>query len=157
MSVLIPDIQVYQSIAHKIKDFQYRKVCDINYCEILRLTDGQAEDFVVNLLTLNEMSHLAHYTDGKATKPRLSKTLNFKSGQELISTLQLFKYFQCIAYNIELFTIEHGYGGQRKGYGEPINYDLKKSHDLLEKALYTLACTIIKESTDYSTLKWSDS
>lgn len=155
MSVLIPDLEVFALIQRKINTFQHHRVCDIDYSEILNMSEEQSKQFVIKLLTLNEMSYLARYREQK--KPELSEFLQFNA-TETISTLQLLKYLKCIRYNIEMDTIERGYSGF-----EPFIEDVEMFHKFfdpvfkrLKNAIEELSDRVIAELTNYRELAWSE-
>jgi hypothetical protein len=154
MSVLVPDLKVFEAIFRKVNSFRFTKVCDINYCYTLSSvlgTEDKVKDFVKNLLELNELSFIKRYRE--EGEPDLGDFLKFDYSVNSIETLQLLKYLNCINYNIEIETIKHGYAG---GEDNKIREDLMDSYELLQKAIQDLSGTVIAELTHYRDLNYSE-
>lgn len=151
MSVLIPELKVFEAIHGKIEGYKFHKVCDINYCSSLKLEENEAKEFIKNILTLNELSYIKRYRED--TAPHLKDFLTFKYKGETISTLQLLKYLECIYYNIEIYTIKNGYEGNEQNEIKP---DLMRSYEVLKKSISELKSTVISELTNYRELKYCE-
>lgn len=152
MSVLVPDLKIYDAVFEKALKYTFHNVCDINYCGILgRQTENQLKKHVCNWLWLNEMSYIRRYQDG--SKPDLGDFLTFKSNAN-INTYQMLKYLECIKYNIEIETIKTGKTGNETPFLIPD--EKMESYNLLEKASEEIQCTIISQLPKYKSAKWAD-
>jgi len=153
MSVLIPEMKMFQQVFEKTNSFKFRKQCDINYCYTLSTlqTEEESKKFVSDLLWLNEMSYLQRYRE--EPKPELYTLLEFPRDTKKPDTLQFLKFLQCIDYQIEISTIERGYDGLS---GIDIPEDKKHSYELLQEAIKELSQTVINELTDYREKKWCE-
>jgi len=153
MSVLIPDLKLFQQVFRKVNSFKYVRECTINYCYPLSEldTESKCKKFVYDLLWLNEMSYLQRYRE--EPKPEMPDMLEFPNDAKKPDTLQFFKFLQCIEYNIEIETIERGYDGMS---GVTIPEDKKSSYKLLKAALKDLSNTIIRELTKYEEKNWCE-
>lgn len=152
MSVLVPDLKIYDAIYEKAWSYGFHKVCDINYCNTLSLYNEETlKNHVKNWLWLNEMSWIRRYEDGK--KPNLADFLTFRSKKH-INAYQMLKYLECINYNIEIETIQTG----KTGHEDPflIPDDKMESYKLLKKAIEEIQCVIISQLPEYKNSKWSD-
>lgn len=153
MSVLVVDLEVYKAVYEKALSYTFNKQVDINYCSTLgRLTEKEIKSIVTDWLYLNEYSYNRKYEEGNVL-PELHNFLQFKSKHSTINTYQMLKYLNCIIYNIELSTIEHG---QRK---EDIKIEIPEnlmiSYNILVKAIDEIKMQIISEMPKYKAAKWS--
>jgi len=154
MSVLVPDLEVFERIFKKVNSFQYRKECDINYCYTFSAaiqSEKKAGEFVKNILELNELSYIKRYREEK--EPVLQNMLKLDLKADSIETLQLLKYLNCINYNIEIDTIKTGCNGTENNTIKP---ELIKSYELMKLAIQELQYTVINELTNYRDLKYND-
>lgn len=152
MSVLVPDIKVYEAVYSKAWGYAFNKTCNINYCYTLSFDDeDKLKQHVKNWLWLNEMSWIRRYEDGD--KPNLEAFLTFKNGKP-INTYQMFKYLQCIQYNIEIDTIEKGVKIDSDRC--KLSDEMMDSYKLLEAALIEISTTIIKQIKEYKEAEWSE-
>lgn len=152
MSVLVPDLKVYDAVFEKAWSYGFHKVCDINYCNTLSFNNEETlKNHVKNWLWLNEMSWIRRYEDGD--KPNLADFLTFRSKKH-INTYQMLKYLHCIDYNIEIETIQTG----KTGYETPflIPDDKMESYRLLKKAIEEIQGVIILEIEEYKEAKYCD-
>lgn len=157
MSVLVANKEVFEAVHKKIWTFQFNKVCDIDYCNTLSLSDNECERFIKELATLNELSYNARYRETDA--PILAEFLDLNKGGEKISTLQLLKYLQCIDYNIEVSTILNGYDSSNamtEDEKRKFKFEYGNTLELLERSINELQNSIISHLTDYKKLKWSE-
>ena len=152
MSVLVPDLKIYEAVYQKALDYSFRKTCDINYCHTFReISEKKLQQHVKNWLYLNELSYIRRYEDGK--KPELHEFLTFRRSGN-VNTYQMLKFLNCIRYNIEIETIKNG----KTGAEEPIeiSFDMMESYNLLQKAIEEIMCVIIGEIDQYQEAKWSE-
>lgn len=156
MSVLVPDLEVFEQIHTKAVAYTYRKTCDINYSYVFsHMDERDIESFVRNIAHLNELSYnkrYAHCDDVKQeiTLPAMLK-LEFKG--KAIDSVQMLKYLECVHYQIEMETIKKGYNGTETNL---VPKDLEDSYALLGKAIEDIKSAIVKEYSDYENKKWSE-
>jgi hypothetical protein len=153
MSVLVPDLKVFEAVYNKAWLYGFNKVCDINYCHTLSFSDEEKlKTHVKNWLWLNEMSWIRMYEDN-GQKPDLVDFLTFRNGKN-INTYQMLKYLQCIDYNIEIETIKTGKTGHEDPFLIPDN--IIDSYNLLKKAIEEIQNVIISQLPEYEEAKWSE-
>lgn len=152
MSVLVPNLEVYNAIFNKAISYTFNKVCDINYCYTLgKLTENTIKKNILNWLWLNEMSYNRRYREDN--EPYLHQLMEFKNA-ETINTYQMLKYLNCIEYNIELNTIETGHDGMQPKIEIPP--DKKESYSILKKAINEIQNVIISEIDEYKNAKYCE-
>jgi hypothetical protein len=147
MSVQMIDLKIYDAVYEKATSYQYNKVCNINFCQTLRLDDKTLQKHVANWCTLNELSYIHRYNEVEKV-PELSEFLNFRSNKS-INAYQMLKYLQAIDYQIEPDTIKHG-------TKENLPFHLEKSYQLLKSAIIDMLHTIVASQPEYEEAKWSD-
>ncbi len=152
MSVLVPELKVFEQILRRVDSFKFHKTCDINYCNALSLEEKGARNFVENILHLNELTHIRTYEE-EQPETMLFEMLNLSGNAKRVDTVQLLKFLQCVSYNIDLLTVRTGRRGQDS---HEISQDLLSSHELLLKAIEELKDTIIKELTDYNAKSYAN-
>lgn len=152
MSVLVPELKVFEQILRKVDSFKFKKVCDIDYCNALSLEEKGARDFVQNILHLNELTYNRTYEE-QEQEIMLFEMLNLSGNADKVDTLQLLKFLQCVSYNIDLLTVRTGRRGQDS---HEISQNLLSSHELLLKAIDELKDTVIKELTDYNAKSYAN-
>ncbi len=109
MSVLVPDLMVYEYIHNGLVAAANRKECDNLFSAIWtrhfrqKLWDQECKRLVRSWAKLNEDSYNAAYDDPMSNPPLLECiTCN---NIIRVNALQLVKYVHCVAYNIEMETI----------------------------------------------------
>jgi len=152
MSVLVPEAKVFKAIFNKVMAYTFNKQCDINYCSVFSgFSEKEAEEFVKNILHLNEWSYTQRYREPKDISMSESIKLNFAG--ETIDSIQMLKYLECVHYQIEIETIKKGYNGDQNNL---IPHALEKSYEQLDQAIDCIKSTIVREFTNYDQLKWSN-
>lgn len=152
MSVLVPDLKLFQQVLRRVECFQFSKTCDINYCYSLSMTEEAAKRFVKDLIQLNELTYDRMYNEEQQS-PALHEMFTTQKDTKRIETLQLLKFLQCIHYNIDLNTIRTGRNGQEN---HEIKQRLLNSYETLTNAIEELKSTIINELTNYKELNYSN-
>lgn len=150
MSVLIPDLKIYQAVASKMFDASFRTTCDINhFSSCFSFTNPLTEDRIWKLvktwLTLNENSCDARYREESNQKP-----LTFFLKERFVSapdTYQFLKWLQCIKYNIELSTIETV---------REITEDEREAYKFLSRLIDEAKMAIIDSLPEYKAATWSE-
>lgn len=151
MSVLVPDLKVYEAVYQKAWSYGFNNTCDINYCSVLKsYNEDHVQQLVKDWLWLNEYSWIRRHDDD-GSKPELHEFLSFNHGKK-INTYQMLKYLECIRYNIELDTIKTG----KTGMEDPviIPQDKLNSYETLVKAIEEIKSAIINELPEYKQTKW---
>lgn len=152
MSVLIPDLKVYNYILNGLQKSAYRSVIDEYYSHCMvrhfesKDIDKESKRLVKSWLDMNHKSYQYRYEDGKEE----ASLWQFIT-KEIVYTLkplQLLKYIQCVLYNIELDTIKDGEGEVTKQQED----DFK----LLDTWREELAFSIINKIPEYDQAKWSE-
>lgn len=151
MSVLIPDLSVYNYILNGLELAAYRKVCDEHYAYCMHLhferkeIHKESQRLVKSWLDLNHRSYQYKYENGKK-ETSLWQFVNI--GLTNVRPLQLLKYIQCVLYNIELYTIKEN-GGE-------VTKQEEEDYKLLEVWKEHLAFAIIDKLPEYDKAKWSE-
>ena len=153
MSVLVLDVKVFEAIATKLEHMRNHQQIDINYCSVVsNLADKESiQNLIKKWCYLNELTYNRRYQE--TVKTYLKDFIDF-SKYRMISTVQLYKYIQCLDYNIEKYTIEKGYSDQN--YRGELAEDLVNAINMLKAIETGLANTIACNHRDYEKCKWSD-
>ena len=152
MSVLVPDLKIYDAVYEKAWAYGFHKTCDINYCHTLSFNNEDVlKKHILNWLWLNEMSYNRRYEDGAT--PNLHDFITFRY-PKIINTYQMLKWLQCIDHNIEIDTIKSGKTGMEEPFLIPD--DKMESYKLLQKAIKEISSVIISQIPEYRDAKWSE-
>ena len=149
MSVLIPDLVIYQGVASKMFDASFRKTCDINYFSSCfsftnPLTEAKIWEIVKTWLKLNECSFDTRY---KEPDPRPLVEFLECSFCTIPNTYQFLKWLQCIWYNIEPSTIEEV---------RTLTEQEREALDFLERLIQEAQAAIIGSLPEYRAATWSE-
>lgn len=147
MSVLIPDLQVYNYIQAGIEKIAYNSIIDEFYSYSIQRyfkncpnIEKEAEKLVLSWLNMNLMSYNKRYPDEKENTDlcgMYSPTFTHKP----LTAIQLLKYLECVLYNIEI---------------DPTDEYFKTRLELLKKCTDELARAIIGNMQIYKNATWSD-
>lgn len=159
MSVLIPDMVVFQYIENGLVYAANNGTIDDRFSEYARAyfqkkdVNVEAKRVTKNLLLLVNKSYAAHYRE----KIIPSVDLYYKSATHFVKGCQLLKYLQCVRYQIEVHTIEHGYSEVDPNRIIFVLSDQDKADiKLLDKMITDLAFSIVNQITEFKNAKWSD-
>jgi len=143
MSVLVPEVEVFNNVYDKAVNYTFHKVCDINYCSTLgHMTEVQIKNTIKTLCDLNVESYEKAYKQNPG-EVKFSDTIKFDRSGSIIDTYQMLKYLECIYYNIELDTIDR-----------ELNRMESDSMKTLRKSIDEIKSAIIGEIPEYKDAKW---
>lgn len=150
MSILIPDLKIYQAVATKMYYATSNPVCDINHftsCFSFRspLTEEKIWTLINHWLALNEASYYARYKE-PITSP-LTEFLKKKFIYDAPNTYQFLKWLQCIRYNIEPETIKKV---------RQLTVEEALALNFLDRLIREAQDAIINSLTQYKEAKWSE-
>jgi hypothetical protein len=145
MSVLIPDLQVYNYLQAGIEKMAFTNVIDDFFSQSIRShfkncpdISEEAERLIKSWLSLNQESYNRRY-------PKERDDINLCGmyyptfTHKPLTSVQTLKYLQCVSYNIEI---------------EPEL--LKKDIDLLKNCILDLLQAIVSNSEEYKKATWSE-
>lgn len=159
MSVLIPEMKVFEYVQNGFVYAANNRTCDdlfasciFHACQEKGMDQifSEAKRWVKNLITLNCKSYAARYRE----KELCDLAPFYKERTHKVEALQLLKYLQCIEYNIEMQTIEKGYGFDTIKF-EVTDQD-RKDFALLQRFIADLKDSIIQQLPQYQNAKYSD-
>lgn len=157
MSVLIPENIVFEYVENGFSYAANNTIIDDRYSETIR-QHCKDKDFYIeakrwtkNILLLVYKSYAARYNE------ELGPIEFYKTKIHFVNGLQLLKYLECLCYQIEIYTIEHGYNEADPSFKKFVLSDQDKTdYKILCDFIADLRICIISQLTDYKNAKWSD-
>lgn len=159
MSVLVPDMHVFEYVQSGFIYCANHKTCDSLYSSSISFSSkamgidsicNESKRWVKNLLTLNCKSYAARYRENE-----LGDLAHFyKENNHSVNAFQLLKYLECIHYNIEMKTIEDGYTVDTIKF--VLTEQDRKDFQLLESFISDLKNSIISNLPEYQNAKYAD-
>jgi hypothetical protein len=150
MSVLIPDLKIYEYVYIGLNKIAYKTEVNHFYSTNLRAyLEGkdyftEIERLVKNWLVLNERSYNIKYNDNS----EIYLTDFLKLGNSYyVKLVQLIKYLRCIQYNIELCTIEQAY---------IVSFQDNEDYILLQNIITDLTNNYLTQSEEYEKSNWGN-
>lgn len=144
MSVLVPDLKVYNYIQCGIEKIAYNSVIDEFYSNSIQKhfkncpdISKESKRLILSWLNLNQWSYNKRYKDNDDCD--LTKFYHEDYTHKKLSAIQLLKYLQCIEYNIEI---------------EPEDY--KNDLQLLKDCIKELTESIVNNLPEYKSSSWCD-
>jgi hypothetical protein len=148
MSVLIPDVEVYEYIHAGLQRTAYNSTCDefyaYNIARHFKETDLETESLrlVKSWQTLNIRSYNARYKDTGNRIERVSRTKLFA-----LCPFQLLMFIRCAIYNIEIETI--------RSTGAEVSLRDTEDLKILEEWEVSMMRSIIDQIPTYKNSQWS--
>lgn len=111
MSVLIPDLNVFNYIQAGIERIAYNTTCNEFYCySVVKHFENydiseEAERLVRCWIDQNEMSYNIRYNE--SSNKMLSEFYQPTATHKKLTAIQLLKYLECVSYNIEIESFEY--------------------------------------------------
>lgn len=161
MSVLVPDMKVFEYVQNGFMHAANNRTCDSLYVYSISAAMKnkgnnqifeEAERWVKNLITLNCKSYAARYREkelGNLAPFYLPKN-------HMLEPFQLLKYLHCIEYNIEMKTIEQGYSEALECIRFTLTEQDKKDFETLQYFIRDLKDSIINNIPQYQNAKYSN-
>ncbi len=147
MSVIIPDLAVYNYVNAGIEKMAYNNVCDDFYSYSIYShfrncpdTQEEAERLTRAWLALNITSYNEKYFSSKI-ETDLQGLFNPSPTKKPLTAIQTLKYLECISYQIEV---------------KPVNQIDKNDLSLLRDCIEDLKDAIISNLADYKAANWWD-
>lgn len=150
MSVLVPDLMVYEYVHNGLQYAANNKTCDALYASCIsvhmkrRDWDKECIRLIRAWAKLNVDSYNIKYGEKEEGMPYWMCVTGNK--RIPIDAYQLLMYVECIAYNIEPGTIEDV---------RPLTHQEKEDYELLKRWEDQIKTAIIKQLKEYKAAKWS--
>lgn len=162
MSILIPDMKVFEYVDSGFIRVAFNDTIDSLYCESIREKTrpkgldqifNESKRWTKNLFTLICKSYAARYREELEDLAPFFK----RNNTHKVEACQLLKYLQCIEYNIEISTIE-------KGYSEALEPNIKfqltdqdrEDFRLLVAFINDLKGAIVSQLPEYKTANYAN-
>lgn len=147
MSVLVPDLRVFNYIQAGIEKIAYNSLIDEfhsysiqKYFKNCPDISKEAEKLILSWLNMNQMSYNKRYPNDKDDTNLCGMYYSTYTHKPL-TAIQLLKYLECVLYNIEI---------------EPEDIYFKTRLELLKNCTDELTRAIIAQTEEYKHATWSE-
>lgn len=150
MSVLIPDLQVYNYLQAAIEKLAYTTVIEEFWSDSVKNhfrncpdIEAEAERLILSWLKMNQDSYSKRYNETSEETERTNLIPFYHSTytHKPLKALQALKYLQCVDYNIEI---------------KPEEEQSSKDLQLLRNCINDLSSSIIGQLEEYKAASYSN-